>query len=82
MPKTKEIAFTGTEIRISPNRYNGNNIVVEDPNSDEILYGMDNEDIIEWVQGNLDPEDVFPTTMLERWAEAEGYIKAETKNDE
>lgn len=30
---------------------------------------------IEWIGKNLDPEDVFSTKDLDRWAESEGYIK-------
>ena len=33
------------------------------------------QDAIEWIKKNLDPEDVFSTTDLEKWAESEGYSK-------
>ena len=32
-------------------------------------------DILDSIAHNLDPEDVFPDTALEFWAEANGYIK-------
>jgi len=75
MAKTKEITFTCTDIRISPQRYNSTNITVEDPNSEEILNGMNKEDIIDWAQSNLSPEQIFSTSELEKWAESEGYVK-------
>lgn len=33
--------------------------------------------IIEYCQ----PEDIFPTSELDKWAESEGYIKGEHQND-
>ena len=32
---------------------------------------------IEWIRGNLEPEDVFEERELVAWAEANGYVKAE-----
>lgn len=34
------------------------------------------ENAIEWIVRNLEPEDVFSETVLEKWAEANGYVKA------
>jgi hypothetical protein len=31
---------------------------------------------IDWISKNIDPEDVFSETQLEKWAEANGYVKA------
>lgn len=39
------------------------------------------EDALAWIRSQLNPEDVFSTDQLEKWAESEGYIKAETQND-
>ena len=39
------------------------------------------EDTLAWVRGNLNPEDVFSTTQLEKWAESEGYIKGGPEDD-
>lgn len=33
------------------------------------------ENAIDWFRENMNPEDVFTTTQLEKWAESEGYIK-------
>ena len=33
-------------------------------------------DAITWIANNCDPDDVFSTTQLEKWAESEGYIKS------
>jgi hypothetical protein len=35
---------------------------------------------IDWIAENMNPEEIFSTTQLDRWAESEGYIKA-TDND-
>jgi hypothetical protein len=45
------------------------------PNSGHFL-----EEALAWIKDNLDPEEVFAATQLEKWAESEGYIKA-TDND-
>lgn len=34
-------------------------------------------DAIEWIQSNLEPEDVFKIGDLEMWADTNGYIKEE-----
>lgn len=33
------------------------------------------QDSIDFIQKNLEPEDIFPVAELEKWAEANGYIK-------
>lgn len=30
---------------------------------------------IDWMQSNLEPEDIFSEKQLSNWAEANGYIK-------
>jgi hypothetical protein len=40
-----------------------------DPQDDE------REEIIEWIGKRFNPEDIFSTIQLEKWAEANGYIK-------
>jgi len=30
---------------------------------------------IDWIQGNLNPEDVFKESQLEDWAERNGFVK-------
>lgn len=34
------------------------------------------DDAVTWVGANLQPEDIFSETQLEKWAEANGYVKA------
>jgi hypothetical protein len=41
-----------------------------------ILEEMPEEQLIEYVNRNKEPEDVFSETVLEKWAEANGYVKA------
>lgn len=38
-------------------------------------YSVSLDNAIDWIRDNLDPEDVFSTTQLEKWAESEGYVK-------
>lgn len=49
---------------------------LQDVNVEHILDDIDNEDIIEWCQKNLEVEDIFSESDLEKWAEANGYVKA------
>ena len=35
------------------------------------------DDAITWIASNLPPEDVFPTSDLEYWAEDNGYEKGD-----
>jgi len=39
------------------------------------------DEALDWMRANLSPEDVFSTSDLERWAESEGYIKAENQQN-
>lgn len=83
MSKTKELKIEGSAARIEPFRYGQSKIsvTVEDPVIDELLVGIHTDDLIAYVSANMGPEEIFSTTELEKWAESEGYIKAETQND-
>jgi hypothetical protein len=35
------------------------------------------DDILDWIQDNLDPESVFGVDKLEKWAEERGWIQEE-----
>lgn len=37
----------------------------------------DLEEMLSWIRDNCNPEDVFPSTELDKWAESEGYTKPE-----
>lgn len=82
MSKTKELPIECMEVRITPNRYNKVSVLVEEPILDDLLANIHKDDIVEWFVGqNFNPEDIFNQSELEKWAESEGYIKAETQND-
>jgi hypothetical protein len=38
-------------------------------NSSSLDYATD------WIGRNLEPDDIFSATQLERWAESNGYVK-------
>lgn len=42
---------------------------------DAILNEIDENDVNQWIASNRNPEDIFGTTELEKWAESEGYTK-------
>ena len=37
------------------------------------------DSVVNWIKDNLDPEDIFSTTQLDKWAESEGYIKPDNQ---
>ena len=45
--------------------------------SEHILIRDPLDEAIEWISRNLNPEDVFTESQLERWADISGYIKEE-----
>lgn len=75
MAKTKEIEFTGSAGRFDPSTYSLLRVTIEDPNMDELLSEVADEDLIDHVQNNFKPEDIFDSKELEKWAEENGYTK-------
>ena len=45
------------------------------PNINEV--DVDDETVVDYVQGNFSPEEVFPQSELEGWAKANGFIRDE-----
>ena len=41
------------------------------------LFECDEKEILEFVQKNYDPEDVFPKDELTKWAANEGFVPSE-----
>ena len=75
MSKTKEITFECAEVRIVPSNYYKANITVEQPNTVEVLREIDDEDIVDYVKDEFEPDEIFSTEQLEKWAESQGYVK-------
>lgn len=76
MAKTDSLIINCARADISP--YDRNKVSVDliDLDVTHVLDDIHNEDITEWCQRNLEPEDVFSETQLEKWAEASGYVKS------
>lgn len=49
--------------------------MVEFSFSDINIVDIEDKAIIEWVKDCLRPEDVFPESDLEDWAESNGFVK-------
>lgn len=75
MPKTKEITIICDEAKIESTFGSSISVEIDSPKVFDLLDNLDREDIINWLEKNLNPEDVFSTTQLDKWAESEGYIK-------
>jgi hypothetical protein len=75
MAKTKSIEVTCSEAIISPNTYNLVSVNLSHPDVDSLLENMEKDDLTAYVRDALEPEDIFSETILEKWAEANGYVK-------
>ena len=76
MSATKTISIVSSEeVRISAYR-NKSTVVVDNPEIDEMLKGVDWDDIVAHVLGEkVSPDEVFTDEQLKEWAERSGYIK-------
>lgn len=76
MPKTKNITIeTSDEVRIAHGRTR-TLVHIDEPDVNELLQGINNEDISEYVQwNNFKPDDLFTEEQLRDWANENGYTK-------
>lgn len=76
MPKTKKIEITTSEeVRMTSSR-NKTTVHIEEPEITELMQGINNEDIADYVQwNNFKPGDLFTEEQLRDWANENGYIK-------
>ena len=75
MAKTKSITFPCASASISPNTGHVVDVDVSEPNVDFILSEIDKYDLIEYVQSNHNPDDIFEQKQLEEWALENGFVK-------
>lgn len=78
MVKTKEVSFECRNVQVTSRDYYNVNVVIEaEPvHIDSVLDGIDNENIKTYCLEKFEPEDIFSETQLEKWAEANGYVKS------
>lgn len=76
MAKTISLEFTGCRVTIDPCGYNEVTVAVTGPDIDTILENIHKDDITGYAKDAFEPEDIFSETQLERWAEANGYVKS------
>lgn len=76
MATTKEIAITGSEIRVRAHDYRKTVVTIEDPEMEPLLRTISWDDVVNFVRGEqVCPSEVFTDEHLERWAENNGYVK-------
>lgn len=76
MSKTTSLEIECDNVTIGGNRYQRLQLTIEGPASvNEILNGIDEDDMNQWIASNRNPEDIFSITDLQKWAESEGYTK-------
>lgn len=76
MSATKTISIVSSEeVRITAYR-NKSTIVVDNPEIDEMLKGVDWDDIVAHVRAEkVSPDEVFTDDQLNEWATKNGYTK-------
>lgn len=76
MSKTQSLEINCVSANSSANGNRLINVVIDKPDDiDELLGQFHEDDIIQYVAGNMQPDDIFSTTELAKWAESEGYAK-------
>lgn len=75
MAKTTNLEFTSSRVTIDPYGYNEVTVAVTGPDIDTILENIHKDDITSYAKDAFEPEDIFSETQLEKWAEANGYVK-------
>jgi hypothetical protein len=81
MSKTKEIFINCANVTISPNGGRAISVSLDEPDVDGMLGDVDKDELTEYVGRSFDPEDVFSETQLDKWAEANGYVKSDSHAD-
>lgn len=75
MAKTENITITCNKVEVVPMSHSRVGVELQAVNAESILCGIHREDTAEWCRQNMQVEDIFSETQLEKWAEANGYVK-------
>ena len=75
MADTTELTIKCDECVIQSQRSSSLEIKVEYPDIPHLLGQITNEDLIDFMQREFTPDEIFTTDSLEKWAESEGYTK-------
>lgn len=75
MAKTNSNTINCDEVKITPNGAHVVSVEIEGFSVNDLLEDLNEDEVTEYVGRKFNPEDVFPATDLEKWAESEGYIK-------
>jgi hypothetical protein len=79
--KTEHITINCSQADVSAYDKSRVSVFLNDVDIDSLLDDINNEDIIEWCQKNRQVEDIFSESELDKWAEANGYVKADSHAD-
>lgn len=76
MAKTTSLEIECGNATIKGEPYQRILVTIEDPADIEAVIGQIHEgDLDQWIAQNRNPEDIFSTSDLEKWAESNGYTK-------
>lgn len=75
MAKIKEITIICEDVRVTSTGYRLR-VIVEDPKMDELLSGIEKDEIITHINSEgFKPDEVFSVDQLHAWAFENGYTK-------
>jgi hypothetical protein len=77
MSKTKRITVVDSSATTETNNAHTIQMIIEDPNIDSLLDEIETEDLADYLQANKSVQDIFSENELEKWAEANGYVKSD-----
>lgn len=77
MAKTNGIEFSCESVHTTSSGRNLIKLEISNPNVDELLSDINEEDLTSYIAQKFDPENIYPETELEKWATANGYVKAD-----
>jgi hypothetical protein len=77
MAKTKEITVTAEGVTIGPKRNNQVTVTVDSPVVEELLDGIVDYGLIEYIGNHLSPDEAFEEKKMAEWAEKNGFTKAQ-----
>lgn len=76
MSKTQSLEINCVSANSSANGNRLISVSIDKPDDiDEVLGQIHEDDIIEYVARNMQPDNVFSSIVLAKWAESEGYTK-------
>lgn len=78
MPKTSELTIrcqVATMVNVNPESSWPVKVEIISPDIKSLLLRVHTDDLIEYVREYIGVEEIYSQSVLDKWAESEGYIK-------